>query len=176
MSKVGGFTLIEALVVVGISVILVSTSLHTFLDTIERYQIRTQADRFLSIIKLARVTAIENVKRVRICPSTNQSSCDTSGGFNWSNGFIVLVDSNDNSTYSLVSQVIGSMEGNSTITLKDGSAATISSLTFRPLGILDGVTSATFEFRMPGCSGPTNRDISIAFNGSASISTLECPE
>ena len=74
MSKVGGFTLIEALVVVGISVILVATSLPTFLDTIERYQIRTQADRFLSIIKLARVTAIENVKRVRICPSTNQGT------------------------------------------------------------------------------------------------------
>lgn len=176
MSKVGGFTLIEVLVVVGISVILVSTSLPTFIDTIERYQIRTQADRFLSIIKLARVTAIEHVKKVRVCPSTNQSTCDTSGGFNWSNGFIVLVDANDNATYSQVSQVIDGFDGNSTITLKDGSAATISSLTFRPLGILEGVTSASFEFRMPDCIGPTNRDISIAFNGSASISTLECPE
>ncbi len=174
MSNIRGFTLLEALIVIAITSILVSAAMPSFQASIERYQVRSQSDRFVSIIRLARVTAIENLQKVRICPSINQTSCDTSGGFNWGNGFIVLLDAADDGSFSQVSQVTGSFAAANTITLKDNADVTISSLTFRSLGVLDGVTSATFEFRMPNCVGLTNRDINIGFNGNASVSILDC--
>ena len=97
-----------------------------------------------------------------------------SGGFNWGNGFIVLLDAADDGSFSQVTQVTGSFAAANTIDLKDNADVTISSLTFRSLGVLDGIASATFEFRMPNCIGTTNRDINIGFNGNASVSSLDC--
>lgn len=174
MANSRGFTLLEALIVVAMTSILVSIAMPTFRASVERYQVRSQADRFLSMVKLARSTAVENLQKVRICPSTDQATCDGSVNFDWNDGFIILLDADDDASYSQVAQVTGAFPFNTGITLKDNAGVTISSLTFRSLGILAGITSATFEFRMPNCSGQTNRDISIGFNGVATVSALDC--
>lgn len=72
MSNIRGFTLLEALIVIAITSILVSAAVPSFQASIERYQVKSQSDRFLAIIKLARVTAIEHLQKVRICPSITQ--------------------------------------------------------------------------------------------------------
>jgi len=57
MREIRGFTLLEALLVLAITGILVSSSIPSFRATVGRYQVSSQADSFLSMVKLARAQA-----------------------------------------------------------------------------------------------------------------------
>ncbi len=171
-----GFTLIETLVIMGIFSVLLVSSIPSFSGAIDRYQVRSEADRLQSMIKLARVEAVQNLQRSRICPSEDLETCDDSADADWSEGFIVALDVDDNGTYSEVVQVVQSMGDGSEIVATDTLRNPINSLTFRSIGVLDGIPGAVFQLRLPECEGLVNRNILVGFNGISDVSTLECEQ
>jgi type IV fimbrial biogenesis protein FimT len=86
--RYAGFTLVELMAVVGISAILLAIAVPSFRELTEKLRITTSANDFLFAIKLVRSEAIKRGTRVDLVPV--QADGD------WSKGWTVFVDGNDN--------------------------------------------------------------------------------
>ncbi|WP_233254776.1 GspH/FimT family pseudopilin [Limnohabitans sp. T6-5] len=89
-----GFTLLEALVVLGLLGILVALAAPTLSGVRERHQLQAQAEGFLDSLVLARSEALRRQQRVTLCAKASDSACDAQGP--WQQGWLVFADANDN--------------------------------------------------------------------------------
>lgn len=172
-----GFTLIELLVTMVIAAILLSIALPSFIDTIARNRITTQANDFISALNTARAEAIRRGAPVcvkRISATANE----------WSEGWRVFVDSNTARTIASASdfcktestllQAHDALTGGNTMTSTDFTLA----VRYNALGVAvntsDTGTSGDFYLcRQDGASNES-RQISIAVNGSISVKKHTC--
>jgi len=92
--KQSGLTLIELLVVLAIAAIITTTAVPSFQSFIQNNRMSTTVHKFVSSLNLARSEAVKRGERITMCKSSNASTC-TNGG-DWSQGWIVFVDANDN--------------------------------------------------------------------------------
>lgn len=83
-----GFTLIELLVVIAIIGIAASVAIPSFVNMINEYRLTAQANDMISSLNLARSASVKQRYTVAI---------ENAGG-NWSNGWRIFVDRNDNDT------------------------------------------------------------------------------
>ena len=127
-----GFSLIELMAALLITGILLSVGMPAFGDFITRIQTLSASTELLESITLARQYAVSSHQYVSLCGSTHGSGCD--GG--WHSG--VLIYSHDGSARHYQNPT----ETPKVIHYKSGPdtrlKANISSLTFRPSGILKG--------------------------------------
>jgi type IV fimbrial biogenesis protein FimT len=86
---VRGFTLIELMVVLGIVAVIVSFAAPSYETMTRSMRMRNAANDLLSAMAYARSEAIRRNAPVTVCSSTNGTSCRTSLGENFSNGWIV---------------------------------------------------------------------------------------
>jgi type IV fimbrial biogenesis protein FimT len=89
-SAAGGFTLVEAMVVVAMLTVLgllASSSMRPFID---RNRLAAATGRFVSDLHLARSEAIRQGRPVALCPSADGVSCLE--GDSWRQGWIVFSD------------------------------------------------------------------------------------
>jgi type IV fimbrial biogenesis protein FimT len=89
-----GFTLLEALVVLGLLGILVSLAAPSLSRLQAKYRLQAQAEDFLSSLVLARSEALSRQQRVSLCAQSAQATCDSHG--QWQQGWLVFVDDNHN--------------------------------------------------------------------------------
>jgi len=92
--KVAGFTLLEALVVIGLLGLLVSLAAPAMSALRQQHRLQAQAEGLFDSLVLARSEALRRQQRVTLCARATDSSCDANGA--WPQGWLVFVDSNDN--------------------------------------------------------------------------------
>lgn len=73
--------------------VFVTVGVPSFTSFMERNQLTTGINQFVSSLSLARSEAIKRNQRVGLCPSTDGEQCSSTG---YENGWIVYVDDNQN--------------------------------------------------------------------------------
>lgn len=96
MRKMAGLTLVELLIVMTIVGVLASLAVPSFRAMLVRRAVTSAASDLASDFRLARSEAIKRSTFATACRSTNSTSC--AGVGNWSGGWIVFVDANNNQT------------------------------------------------------------------------------
>lgn len=98
-----GLSFIELMVTVSIMVIVTGLSIPSFANLIARNKVTTQANAVFESLYIARSTAITRQNNVHVCPMSeaNSMQCDQQRDYNsdWSNGWLVFADANNNNEY-----------------------------------------------------------------------------
>ena len=143
-----GFSITELMIVLAVSAIFVAIAIPGFQNVIRSSLLASGADRLSASLSLARTKAIMSRRNVRLCPSTNGTSCATSG--NWTGGWIMFVDNDGSGTPSAseLMQARGAMDNRISLTTPSAFSQYIQ---FRPTGVVLGNGGSTGQFNF--CSG-----------------------
>lgn len=93
MSKyrsIRGFTLIELMVTIAVMAIGMAIAFPSFTGMIRSNRAAAGTNALIATFNLARTEAIRSNRGAGVCPSTNGTSCATSGG--WEQGWLVWSD------------------------------------------------------------------------------------
>lgn len=104
-SRRRGFTLIELMVTLAVAAILLTIGIPSFRDLMIKSRLSGQIQEFYGALSYARSEAIKRGNFVTICKSSNGSSC----GGNWSDGWIVF-ENKDNDSPAVRDNIGGSNE------------------------------------------------------------------
>lgn len=85
-TKQGGFTLLEMIVTVSITVILLSVGIPRFMGMVNVNRLSSNTNDFVQVLHLARSEAIRSGSAT-VCTSNNQASCT---GTPWGDGWILM--------------------------------------------------------------------------------------
>ncbi len=95
-----GFSLIELIVALSIIAILMTTAVPSFFAMIQRDQLTTQANDFISTLSFARAEAASRGTRIVVCKSAApHSTC--AGAGSWEQGWVVFTDINGDDLYTV---------------------------------------------------------------------------
>jgi type IV fimbrial biogenesis protein FimT len=97
-----GFTLIELMVVLSIIGILTSLALPSFESFIRKQESSGQINHLYTSLYLARSEAVKRNQTVTICKSSTKSHC----GGDWSDGWLMFEDINNNGSFDLGESLI----------------------------------------------------------------------
>lgn len=157
-----GFSLIELMIAIALLGILLAIAVPSFTDAVLGSKLRSYANNFLASTYLARGEAIKRNSVVKLCASSNGTSCTGS----WEQGWIVLAGTTAIQRQPALSSGMKMTESGG-----------ISSIDFAPTGV--GVTPATLTLcRATPSAGNQERVISINSTGRASIAkttNASCP-
>lgn len=76
-----------------IASILLTAAVPPMQDFITRNRMSTEVNTFIASLYLARSEAVKRMQNVKICPTTNYTSC--TGDTNWEPGWMVFLDVNN---------------------------------------------------------------------------------
>lgn len=102
-----GITLIELLVAMSILTILLAVGVPSFSQFTANSRLESYANTLFSHMSLARSEAVKRNARVVVCKSSDNSTCAGSG--DWSQGWIVFVDLNNDASVAGDEQIITTM-------------------------------------------------------------------
>jgi len=160
-----GFTLLELLVAMAIAVILMAIAVPSFNSFIRDSTLRSETNTLSSSISLSRSEAVRRGENVRITA--------VSGSDNWSTGWRIWVDTNNNSAFDDDDDLIRVFDQtNSTI------SATQSSLSFDHDGSLvlpANTTTIDFDIKpAQNCSSNEQRHLTIEASGRVDFAQTTC--
>ncbi len=95
-----GFTLIELLVVGTLLALSLTIALPGLQGFLQATQARSEADRLLSSLQLARSQAIANNQRVGVCPVASGADPFAACGSRYDRGWFVYLDANGDGSYA----------------------------------------------------------------------------
>ena len=157
MSPVRGFTLLELIIVLIISMLLITIGIPGFQTLIQNNRLSSVASSIQSQLSFARSQSFNLINYVTVCP-LEANSCTN----NWLNGLDIFIDSNQSKTYD-----------GGEVLLKSGDAFNASdtlyfprsSLTFTPDGQITG-SSGEFHY----CTEGNGRiGVRVSYNGRTKI-------
>lgn len=151
--KAQGFTLVELMTAIAVLSILLSVALPSFENMLLSGRLRSYANELVASVYLARSEAIKTNSVVRLCASSNGTSCDGSWGQGW-----VVLRSND-----AVVQAHGALADGYVIN------AGATTLSFKATGIGATQTSLTVCKATPS-AGDHERVVTISATGRPSVS------
>jgi len=100
MLRHGGFTLIELMVTLAMAAIVLTVGVPSFRDMVRKNEMAGYTNRLVGALKLARSEAIKRGEPVSVCKSNTGNSC-TGAGTNWEDGWIVFVNTDNDSPAAL---------------------------------------------------------------------------
>ena len=178
-TNVGGFTLVELMVTLGVMAILVLVAAPGVRDALMNVRMSAQANDLMADLALARSHAVKTGIPVFLCPSANQTTC---GGTNWTVGWLVFADVNGNGVQNAATEpALKSRQavapGNTIAIGSIGTSGGTSYLPYRPTGVTNTTAATSPSFTM--CDGrPTvpgrGRLITISPTGRALVTRVTC--
>lgn len=106
-----GFTLLELMVVLAVAAVLVAIAFPSFQETIRSNNVITAVNDLTASLSLARSDAVRSHKNVIVCPSNDGYSCTN----NWTNGWMVWRDTNNNASFDNTDTVLAFSKANPSI-------------------------------------------------------------
>lgn len=163
VSKIKGFSLIELLFVVAILGALLALALPSFTDTVEAATTNSQIKVMLTTLNLARSEAIKRGQDVSVCASSDGVDCDAG---NWTEGWMVFVDNNNDATGANGSVDVGDVVIRVFDTLGAGSTGffSVNLFSYNDLGFSS--TGGNQRFTVTPSSGNANNTFSICIGPS----------
>lgn len=125
-----GFTLLELLATFGLIAILVSLAVPNMTAMLDSNQRRTEQQRILQAINMARSLAIAHNQFVTVCPSMDRKNCVS----DWHSPLIIFIDRNLKATLDGDDKLLRVMKKTSKGTLKANLFPTARYMRFHPNG------------------------------------------
>ena len=161
-----GFTLIELMIVITVMAVLLAIAVPSFRDATLGSKLSSYANNFVASANLARGEAIKRNAEMKLCVSTNGTSC-ASGG--WEQGWIVFRDINDNGTVDSADTLIqrqSALPAGFKITASGGPL-----ITFPSTGVgVDGDGTLTVCRATPDV-GKQERVVTLSLTGKTTVTT-----
>lgn len=151
-----GFTLLELLIVLIISMLLITIGIPGFQTLMQNNRLTIVASSIQNNLLFARSQSVTLINYVTVCPLVNNNCTD-----NWLNGLDIFIDGNQNKTFDNGDIFLKSSEP---FNVNDTLSFPTSGITFTPSGQITG-SSAEFHY----CAGSSKIGVSIAYNGRAKI-------
>ena len=131
-----GFTIIELMIAVALLAVAVTIGVPSFQSLMERNQLASSNNSFLSSLMLARSEAVKRKQRVTVCASADGIACN---GASYEDGWIVVMNDEAASANPPADSILWQHEGlPSSLTLRGrGNYAT--QITFTPVGRVAGI-------------------------------------
>ncbi|MBG9387505.1 GspH/FimT family pseudopilin [Caenimonas aquaedulcis] len=170
-ARVRGFTLIELMVAMAIIAILAAFAGPSFNSALLSNKLTSYANTFVSSAMLARSEAIKRNSVVRVCRSSNGTSCATSG--TWQQGWIVFNDANNDALVTTGETIISVQPALSADYNFTGGSYNVA---FQSTGGLSAALTLTLCRASP--VGNQERTVKVSATGRASVDTSRngvCP-
>ena len=148
--KEKGFTLIELMITLVVLAILLLVAVPNFGSFVAQSRLDSVKNKLISSVALARSEAIKRGVAVAICrknadPAQTCNGNAVTGSKDWSNGWIVFLDEDDNQTAAAaeILKIFGEIDAASTIQYSLGDV-----IVFDSLGLLDTASTIDEEFAL----------------------------
>jgi len=128
-----GFTLIELMIVLVIVAIFLMIAAPSFYTTIKGNRLRTEADRLVTSLNLARSEAVKRNIDVVLCASSDGATCTGTLGQGW----LIFADLNQDEALDntdIIVKVYEAVQSGYTISQTDGSAYPATNIVYYPNG------------------------------------------
>ncbi len=165
-----GFTLVEFMTVLAIAAIFTTLVVPGYKAVIQNNKVVSVANKLSASLQTARMEAIKRGVSVAVCPTANAaySACGTSS--QWSNGWIVFLDSDKDNTIDSSNDLIKISQEFSDDAQVTSSSSVVS---YDSSGfVTSGAT--TFSLTTSGCTGNNARTVSVSSSGRVSIAVAAC--
>jgi len=172
-----GYTFIELVVAMSIAGILAAMTIPSFVSSIRSNYGVSDANSMLSLVTLARNTAIGRDGYTVLCINTSATTpaCST-GSVTWDQGVLLFIDTNNNGTYDSGTDILVRVEvpftSGSTITYTAASTSTaLTTIGFTGLGQMNSTTTYGHFDVKPSNSTTGERYVVVRQIGRANV----CP-
>lgn len=175
--KQAGVTLLELMVVLGISAILLVIGIPSFSGLIKSNRLVNATNELVTALHLARSEAIKRNSRVVLCASLTGASCVGSG--DWRQGWLIFHDLNNNAQADDGERVIETRPAfGSGLNLK-GNSPISKYISYTPTGATKFISGAFQAGTMTVCNESTTRgaarQVVISSTGRPRTVKLELP-
>jgi type IV fimbrial biogenesis protein FimT len=172
-----GFTLVELMVSLTLLGILAALALPSFSEAFLSNRLASFSNSFIASAQLARSEAIKRNASIKLCRSSNGTSCATTGG--WQQGWIIFSDNGASANADN-----GTVDSDETRIFYQQTLATDYSFTgnsysfaFQPTGLVASAVNLTV-CRLSPSPGSQERTLAVSTTGRVSVSTTRtgaCP-
>jgi len=168
-SAVKGFTLIELMMTLAVAAIILTIAIPSFTTFTQKSRLTKQVNLLAASIATARGEAAKRGARVVVCasdsPTATTPAC--SGTIdNWSNGWVVFIDSDNDLTVDAASDVVATFQTENGVSVMNDAAVT---LVFNP----DGSTTNADLLKFAICDSrgkDQGKELTVATTGRANFS------
>lgn len=168
-----GFTLIELVVVLAVAAVLTVVALPSFESALRANRVSGRVNDFIASVGLARTEAIRSNVGAGICASVDGSTC----GGNWSDGWIVWNDLNNNNAPDALTGEILRVIGPQDRVFFQANVAAENQIDFDSRGRREGALAAgTLQLRPVTCATgqPFLRTLTLTTTGSLRVAKGNC--
>jgi type IV fimbrial biogenesis protein FimT len=179
--KCDGFSFIELMITVVVTVVLATIAIPSFWNMIQANRVTAEANGLVSALTYARSEAVKRGERVSFCPSDGEQPTPACGE-NWANGWLVFINP-DGTAEPDADDILRSWEplpDSLTLVLDVANAPSQTRVDFANMGNVDQAAQNNFRFRwnlQPNdCAEgrPMRRTVDVSSVGRAQVTSENC--